>query len=132
MQIDITEFFTREDAGQYSASVAELGQNAGQITWVNSLQAGAEYAPLDDEEKREAFRERLKPYGAWDDAEIAAFTDAELNALFVQWVAGDMREAGLDDVAPDWADYQARAENGECPSNIWRDDDGRVFFSLEH
>lgn len=36
LEIDVS-FLLTEDAGQFSASVAELGDNAGRITWRNAL-----------------------------------------------------------------------------------------------
>ncbi len=47
---------------------------------------------LDTAEKLQEFRGWLKPWGAWDDAQIEAMNNQELNALFLQWIAGDCRE----------------------------------------
>ena len=131
MEIDITDFFKTMDAPQLSGSRLELGQNAGQITWNNSLAASKDKPLLDDEDKLEAFRVWLKPWGGWDDAEIAAMTPHELNALFVQWIAGDVREAGLDTKDPDWAEYEAGCEAGQYSSSLFGND-GKVYFTLSH
>jgi hypothetical protein len=51
---------------------------------------------------------------------------------------GDLREAGLDNDRPEdisaetYAEYQTRSEAGQCSSNIWRDESGVFWFSMEH
>ena len=129
MQINITKFYNEAAPINYSASVAEIGSNAGPDTWQAAKEDAGDWNMLDTDEKRQAFREWVKPFGAWDDEEINAWSDVELNALFVQWVAGDIREC-LE--GSDWDQYMEDAEAGQCPSNLWRDDSGDVFFSLEH
>lgn len=128
-EIDITAFFSTEDATGYSASMAELGPDAGVITWRASIGAVEQYRMLDTPDRLDAFRVWLKPCGGWSEAEIAAMPDDHLNALFLQWVAADMRECGLNDPVPDWSAYEKRATAGQCPSDIYRDGK-KVYFSL--
>lgn len=130
-QINITRFYAEACPMDYSASVAEIGENAGRYTWQAAKDDAQEYNFLDTDEKRQAFRDWIKPYGAWDDSEIAAWDDTELNALFIQWIASDIRECLERDVDDIWANYQEMAETGTVPSNLYRDDDGQVYFSLE-
>src|SRR5882762_4184994 len=94
MEINITSFVQNEDPFDYSASKAERGENADRDTWNN-----AKNAPmlLDTPEKIEALREYVKAFGAWDDEEIAEWDDTECNTLFVQFISGDMRAAGIDE-----------------------------------
>lgn len=129
MQINITKFYNEAAPINYSASVAEIGYNAGPDTWQAAKDDAGDWNMLDTDEKRQAFREWVKPFGGWNEAEIAAWDNVELNALFVQWVAGDIREC-LE--GSDWDQYMEDAEAGQCPSNLWRDDQGQVFFSLGH
>lgn len=133
MHIDITEFFKAEDPGVYSGNAIEYGVNAGAITWANSMAGAKTYKHLDDDEKREAWRRWVEGSGGWTWEEIQAWTNDELEALFIQWVSGDMRECGLEGCFEDldWEEYERRAQAGNCPSTIWKDDEGRVFFSLE-
>lgn len=132
MDIDITRFFTAECPRDYSASVAEIGDDAGPATWQAANEAAPQYPDLlGDELARDAFRRFARSSGGWNDEEIAAWTDTELTALFIQWISGDMREAGLDVEAPDWQQYEADATAGQCSGNIWRAEDGRVYFCLE-
>lgn len=132
MEIDISRFFNECAPMDYSASVAEIGNNAGAYTWRAACDDSEDYMLLDSDDKRQAFRAHVREFGAWTDAEIAAWTDTELNALFIQLISGDMRECDIGpESSPDeWADYQSRAESGDCPSNIFRADDGRIFYYL--
>ena len=129
-EIDVTDFFTTASPRDYSASAAELGQDAGRITWGHACQDAPDYPHLDTEEKREAFREHIRGLGAWDDAEIASRSETELGALFLQCVAGDIREAGLDTEAPDWAEYQAGAESGQYSGRLCCGADGRIYYYI--
>ena len=132
MEIDVTDFLASTDCSMLSGSVAELGTNAGRITWSNSIDALKGFNPLPDGDALQEFREWLKPWGAWDDAEIAAMSDEHLRALCVQWIASDWRECFLDAGPCDWSDYETRASEGQCPSSFFRDDDGRIFWDMTH
>lgn len=131
MELDITAFFTDCEPAKLSASAAELGPNAGRITWQNAKEAvmGADPRLLAPEGAREAFNDYAKGFGAWSDDEIEAWSDDEAEALLAQMIAGDMREAGLEpDASPeDWARYEAD-ENAR--GSIYRGDNGRVYFYL--
>lgn len=131
-QINITNFFKNATMMDYSASAVEIGNNAGTVTWRNACNAADEWLLLDDDEKREAFKEWIKYFGAWSDDECEAWSDDELNALFLQFVSGDIREgfkwSDVDDI---WTNYQELAYRGTVSSNIWRDDAGNIFYSLE-
>lgn len=137
MELDITEFFNSARPEYYSASVAELGNDAGRITWENAIDC--EFVLLKTDEEREAFRNFVRQFGDWSDGEIAAWSDEELNALCVQFVSGDMREADLHSgmTSEDWADYQKRCEEGVYSGRIFggplciAEFGNRVFFSLD-
>lgn len=133
MEIDISRLFNPGEFAprDYSASVAEIGENAGRATWQAACNDSAEFMLLDTDEKREAMRDHVRGFGAWDADEIAAWSDLELNALFLQMVAGDMREADLDTDAPDWDAYEAGAEAGRYSSRIGRGcDEKSVWYYL--
>ena len=116
---------------------ATLGDNAGKITWDASKECATdEETPslLDTEEKRDAFRSFVRGFGAWDDEEVAAWDDSELYALFLQWIACDIREA-FGDASPDewdWMEHQQDAKAGRVSSRLWRDEVGAVFFDLSN
>lgn len=130
MELDISRFFKEASPRDYSASMLELGENAGRITWRHALEDAPEFTILDNPEKLEAFREFVRDSGGWDGEECEAFTPTELNALCIQWVSGDLREAGLTaDSGPDeWAEYEKASEAGNVAGRIFKADDGRVYF----
>jgi hypothetical protein len=110
MELNITEFFNAAAPMDYSASVAEIGAGAGRATWQAAVEDAPDWPLLDTDKKREAFRNHVRGFGAWDDAEIAEWSARELTALLIQMIAGDIREADLspdaDDV--DWAQRPGR------------------------
>jgi hypothetical protein len=130
MELDITRFFMDEDAADYSASAAELGQNAGKITWNAAKEAATTYDFLDTDEKRDAFRAYVKGFGAWSEEEIAAWDNDGLNALLIQMISGDMREGGLnagDNLTDaEWEEY----ENGGNAGRLYRGDSGKVYYYI--
>jgi hypothetical protein len=177
MEIDITSLADL-DASPLSHSQAEGGPTAGPDTWNAAKQQAQETALLDTQEKLDAFREWVRPSGGWTREEIDNWTPQECNAHFLQWIAGDIREApgehsdrftfternpgewyredethewgpyatrseayqdteerepraeSLDDI--DWLEYEAQASEGQISSNLFRADDGRIYFSLSH
>ena len=135
MDIDVTDFLASTDCGLLSGSVTELGPNAGRITWANSINATKKFNPLPDADALQEFRDWLKPWGGWSEEEIAAMSDDHLRALCAQWIASDWRECfewpeHAD--GPDWSEYEIRASEGNCPSSFYRNDDGRVIWSMTH
>src|SRR5437016_3269115 len=109
----------------------ERGKNAGRDTWNNAKTK----APLllDTPEKIKAFRDHVKGYGAWDGEEIAGWDDRECNALFVQLISGDMREARMDSADIEgfnWEEYQRKADHGSISGRISRGDDEQIYFYL--
>ena len=117
-----------EDAFDYSASRAELGDNAGQITWSNAKQAPV---CLKTPEELEAFRDWVADFGAWSAEEIAAWSATECNALFVQFVAGDIREAGADSLEElDEQELREGQEQGRLQSYLSQDENGAWFYEL--
>ena len=91
MEIEITSLL---DLDQFSLShsAAEGGQNAGRDTWNAAKEQAAETPLLDTPEKLQAMREFARASGGWDAEETAAWSEQEVNALFLQWIAGDCRE----------------------------------------
>ena len=122
MQIDITTL-SEMNAFNLSHSQAEGGENAMQNTWKNSI--------LNTPEKLQAMRDFSRESGGWTREEIAEWTDSEINALFLQWVAGDCRELGADSLSEiDWQEAEVLQSEGEAPSNIYKGDDGKIYFYL--
>lgn len=126
MEINITSLIDA-DMFQFSHSVAEGGENAGRNTWNAALDGPRPL--LSTPEERDAFRDHVRGFGAWDEAEIAAWTDNELDALFLQLIAGDCREAGSDSLAEiDWEEYEA---NENIRHNFFQSEDVQIYYQLD-
>ena len=134
MEIDITRFFTEAEPYEFSGSMAERGDNAARETWNNAKREATESPLLTTEEELSALRSYVKEFGAWDDVEIAAWDSVECNALFVQLISGDMREIESlcmgDDGEVDWNEHERLANRGTISGNLYRGDDGRVYYYL--
>lgn len=130
MEINITKFYNEACPMDYSASVAEIGVNAGRDTWEAAKEDAPDYNFLDTSEKVDAFKSFALDSGGWDQEEIDAWTSIESNALFLQWVAGDIRECLEWDVDDVWVNYQEMAEAGTVPSRLFKAEDGQVYFDI--
>jgi hypothetical protein len=97
LEFDITPLFSDKlDAYMLSNSVANLGDNAGQITWENALEAAAEY-PLATDDNRDEVIDWLKGWGAWSEGDLMQWNNQSLSALVWRFAAADFRDH--------WADY---------------------------
>lgn len=94
MTFKAAELFGNFDPCYLSGSAAELGDNAGQMTWRNCMArakdttalfraAGVNYDEL---------KAHFRSYGAWDDEEIEGWSKAGLRAMAIQEMAADYRE----------------------------------------
>ena len=134
MQININQLIESR-APVYSHSVHEGGENAGRNTWNAAKEAAARMLLLVTEEELEAMRGWARSSGGWEREEIAAWDADELNALFLQLVSAETREAGWDSLEDaEWDDEGSlidslTGEPAEC-SNIFRGTDGNVYFYL--
>ncbi len=130
MEIDITTL-AEINAFDLSHSVAEGGENAMHNTWKNSKAESERNSILDTPEKLAAMREFAASSGGWTREEIAEWPDSELNALFLQWIAGDCRELGADSLADiDWDEAEEMQSAGQAASNLFRGDDDKIYFYL--
>jgi hypothetical protein len=130
MEIDITSLL-ETDMFQFSHSRMEGGENAGQNTWQAALEGPRPL--LSTPEQIQAFKDWLADFGAWDEDERNAWSDNEAQALFLQFVAGEVREAGADSLEElDWDEYEEGCEAGRFSSYFFKGDDGKIYFSLTH
>lgn len=130
MEIDITEFFNSAEPFEFSASVAERGKNAGPEAWANALAEGERAPLLTTPEQLDALRDHMRGYGAWEREEIDAWSPAECNALFIQLISGDMRNAGLEGLRVedvDLEEYEKFCENHVVDLTISGD---RAYYYL--
>jgi hypothetical protein len=133
MEINITKFVTDCDAYDYSASIAEHGDNAASQAWNAALRQGKDTPLLVTDEQLDALREHVKGFGAWDREEIDAWSADECNAMFIQLISGDIREAGLDgDFLDefDWNAYEERQAAGIVSSNLYRGTNDEIYYYL--
>ena len=130
MEINITTFFNEAAPMDYSASVAEIGSDAGRETWRAACEDSEDFMLLDSDEKREEFRRYVKTFGAWSEDEIKAWSNIELNALLIQMISGDIREGDLNTDNPDWDKYQKESEAGHISGRIFKADDSRIYYSI--
>ena len=125
MEINITEFYNMADPENYSASVMEQGPDVGKITWWHAI--NADFNLLDTAEKLECMRYWARASGGWNSEEIAAWSDNELNALFIQLVSGEIREKGSDS----WVEYEALSQAGQVSGSLFEGIDGDIYYHLE-
>ena len=133
MEINITAFFRDADHFEYSHSIAEGGPNAAENTWHASLHS--EFTLLNSYDEREEARDWFGTFGAWDDEEQAAWTETELNALLVQWIAGDIREAEslcTDEETGEinWEAYEELQHLGTVSANMFKGVDGEIYYTI--
>lgn len=93
MDINITSLLEL-DMFTFAHSIAEGGYNAGPDTWNAAKEDTKDRKPplLDTEEKLEAFRDWIGQSGGWTRDEISAWDSVECDALFLQWIAGGVRQ----------------------------------------
>ena len=127
MELDLTDFVANAAPSDYSASAAELGQDAARITWNHAVQDSEQFTFLDTDDKRETFRSYVRGFGAWTEEEIAAWSDVELNALCIQFISGELRERGLFDT---WTEYEAASERGQVSGRLFHGADGHTYIYI--
>jgi len=125
MEIKITQLLD-EDMFQFSHSAHEGGRNAGNNTW-NAAMNGPRPL-LETPEQFQAARDYFQGFGAWDREECDAFTENEVQALLLQFIAGDVREAGADSLDDmDWEAYEA--DESLC-HRLFKSGDGEIYYSI--
>jgi hypothetical protein len=123
MEINVSCLISSIDPRELSTSVAESGRDAGKNSWAAAMSAAAESPLLTDLQRDEA-REYFKGFGAWEDNEIAAWSQSEVDALVLQYCAGDLRI--LQDLAPgdgvggiDWDEAESLSNAGTCSGYLY-------------
>jgi hypothetical protein len=133
-EIDVTDFLASHSLICFSGSIFELGQDAGPQTWAECNDKAIEWKPLDSDDKRETFIKWCRNTGFSEGDDLHAWPDAQLQALCIQWIAGDARDCGIDGQdldSIDWEDIETRQHEGQCSGSIFRGDDGRIYWQCE-
>ena len=123
LEVIVTRLINEVDPSEISGSIAERGNNAGPETWANAMEATAD-EPLLKPDERNAARKFFRGFGAWTEQEIAAWSDNELDAIVLQYAAGDLRELqscapgdGLGDI--DWDEAERLQSEGTCAGSLF-------------
>ena len=125
MELDVTHMVeAADDMIELSGSRLEHGQDAGRITWNNSVAYGQQQPLLKTQEDRDAARAHFREYGAWSEEEIAAWSEADLQGIMCQDVAAAIREIEHYDT---YEEYVAANDGG---GNLYPGDNGRWYFYL--
>jgi len=128
MEIDVTHMVDDADEMiELSGSVMEHGNNAGKITWNNSIAYGREHPLLKTDDERDAARDHFAEYGAWSREEIDAWSEEHLQGITCQDVAAAIRE--MED-SESYEEFMAGVEAGRYSGRVYRGDDGRWYFYL--
>lgn len=128
MDIECTEIKENHDCSLLSASIAELGPNAGSITWSGCMELAKEFRPITRSQAPE-IRDYFQEFGAWDEEEIDSWTLQELNAMVIQEIANGIRE--MERYAS-YEMYHAAAEQGQASGQLFYGDDGKLYCSFTH
>ena len=137
MEIDITDFVRTAETHDLFASVAEMGQDAGKITWANALrEANSECWQFVNPDNRDEFEAWVRDFGAWSREEVAGWSLDECNALLIQFIAGYLNEleslcySDDDEFCVDWEEAERLSQKGTIGGNIFKGADNRVYFYM--
>src|SRR3954470_1910087 len=132
MELDITAFVFGAEPFDFSASRAERGETAGPDTWDNAMRAAKEEWTLADAEQIDDLKAWFAEFGAWARDEIAEWDAVRCNALLIQFISGDLREAeslcsGDGPGGIDWEVYETLSREGTLSGRMFLGSDGRVY-----
>lgn len=132
MDINITKYFSNELCpSDFSASVVEMGQNAGALTWSYANEESQDTILLNTFEQFADFIEHVESMGFDFSEDEKPMNGIELNALFIQLISGDIRESeGLSENPIDWDLYEKECEQGKVSSNLYKGSDGGIYYYL--
>lgn len=115
LEVDVTRLVTTLEPAMISGSIAELGSDAARFTWRNAKEGAKRLLKRD---------------------ELQAMSAVEIEALTLQYAAGDLRE--LQSLAPgeglggiDWQEAEKLAEQGTCGGNLFPHDDKLYHFTFQ-
>ena len=129
MELGVTDFIAAMEPRSLFASVAELGQGAGRVTWENAKGYVAEHPLLTTDLQRKAARDYLAGFGAWEEDEIAGWSDQELDALLAQCIASELRE--FQELAGScWDTWEQLLSEGTVSGSLFRGIDGKTYYYM--
>ena len=110
-----------------SGSVAELGPNAGILTWENSKRYAEAHPLLKTPEQIEEAKDYFKGFRAGLKRQSATWSDSEVQAIVVQHIAACVREMEHFDT---YEAFKRAAEQGSVSGEVYKGDDGRWYVLL--
>lgn len=100
--VNLSKMFAGLDPWDCSNSAVNMGPHAGTLTWENCervVESSVTWCITHPHIIADEMSELAKSWGAFSDEEIDQMSQADLLALFVQTVAGELRNAtNVDDV----------------------------------
>lgn len=125
MEMNVTNVVNGIRPMNYSASIMEIGQDAGTITWSNAIDDSDHLIQGYD---RAATIEHFADYGAWSSDELNASDDTELKAMLLQEIAAEMREHDITTFwdKEQWGEYM----NSDNVGRLFMGDDEQIYFYI--
>ena len=125
MEMNVTTVVNGIRPMNYSASIMEIGQDAGTITWSNAIDDSDH---LIQDYDRAATIEHFADYGAWSNDELNASDDTELKAMLLQEIAAEMREHDITAFwdKEQWGEYM----NSDNAGRLFMGDDEQIYFYI--
>ena len=132
MEININKYFENELCpSDFSASVVEMGQDAGVLTWSYPNEEAQDTILLTTFEQFAEFIDHVESMGMDFSEDEKPMTGIELNALFIQLISGNIRESeGLSEYPINWDLYEEEANYGQISSNIFKGTDSNIYYYL--
>ncbi len=129
MELNITAYSTNDlTPKDFSASRAEIGDNAGRDTWNAAMEESEDLTLLKTSEEIEALKADVISMGM-EEEEIQALSNQETNALFLQVISGDIRECSeyLEQSPIDWEGYEKEENKG---GRLYQGIDNEIYYYL--
>jgi hypothetical protein len=131
MEININEFVQEWQGAwmDFSASAMEIGNDASQATWTAAKEAAEALPILKTTDQLNAAIDYFEGFGAWSREELDAMTDQEVNALLIQFIAGEFREAAHYDSFEEYSENVVGGNLYQCDVD-GHENHGEWFFYL--
>ena len=126
--VNISRLVSHFDPKLYSASQSELGENAGSITWENSIDAANSIHW--NKNHIPEIKRFLSGLGGWDEREIKRMSHIHLKALMLQFVSGFWREAFNDIKNPLESEWKEYYSNDNLCLYFSRTESGETYFNF--
>ena len=133
MKVDIS-VLCNVNMHRFSHSAFEVGvsdpKQEAEVTWKAALARAKRGDFLLTDEELAAARDLFKPYGVWSEEEIEKWPPREVRAVFLQLVAGEVRESGVNRIVDIyWPVYEEDARAGKVTGNMRKEED-KVYYIL--